>query len=484
MNNTVMYHKLSKKLTELFPNVGIEYFKCEERSTHKIVLFTQEKEILANELNDAYTLQKLIHDLYSEKSALALEVNSLEEKLDDSLYYDTLTHSYNIQMLRKDIQKLDDKTLILFNIDNFKALNDFYGFSIGDFILQEVAKILNDTFQNATFYRYSITKFMIIRHNKYNFYELKEYLRDISQKLSHIALHFEGRQLDVYATLASLSSESHEKSIAKVSRALEYAKRKQLHFWIFEDYMPLEQDFEKQQVMADITRDAIENDRIIPYFQAIKDNYDEKIVKYEALARLVDAQGVVHSPETFIPVAKTIKLYEKITMRIIEKSFELFEKNSYDLHINISIGDIMNSHIYYFILDMLKKSTITSRVTFELLEVEKISDFSKVEEFFVEVKRYGAKIAIDDFGNGYSNFAYMGKIRPDYIKIDDSLIENLEDDASVYIVVKTIVSFAKELGIKTIAEHVYTSSIATLVNELEIDYSQGFYIDQPTPNIG
>lgn len=483
MNNTVMYHKLSTKLTELFPNVKIEYFKCEDRSLHKVVLFTQEKELLANELDDPYIFQELINQLEDEKSKLEEEKSALNAKLEETLFHDSLTDSYNIQLLRKDIPSLKDDTIILFNIDNFKSLNDFYGFSIGDFILQEIAKILKEEFTNATLYRFSINKFIIIRHKKYNFYALKEYLKNISEKLSYIALEYEGRAIDIYSTMASVFSSSDEKRIAKVSRALEYAKARYLHFWIYEDSMTLDQDFDKQQVMADKTRYALENDKIIPYFQAIKNNKTKEIVKYEAFARLIDEDGVVHTADSFLAVAKKIKLYEQITMRIIEKSFEIFEESQYELHLNLSIGDIMNSLIYNFILDKLQNSTIASRVTFELLEAQKVEDFSKVGEFITEVRRYGAKIAIDDFGNGYSNFAYMSQIRPDYIKIDDTLIENLEKDKNVMIVVKTIVNFTKELGIETIAEHVYTSDIDTLVNELNINYSQGFYIDQPTPNI-
>jgi EAL domain-containing protein (putative c-di-GMP-specific phosphodiesterase class I) len=140
----------------------------------------------------------------------------------------------------------------------------------------------------------------------------------------------------------------------------------------------------------------------------------------------------------------------------------------------------MNSEIFEFIINKLKHSSVSNRVTFELLESEAIQDFQKVERFINEVKRYGAKIAIDDFGSGYSNFSYLTKIKVDYIKIDGSLIAHIDTDMNSLLVVETIVSFAKKLGVATIAEFVHSSTVLDKVKELGIDYSQGFYIDEPS----
>jgi len=111
------------------------------------------------------------------------------------------------------------------------------------------------------------------------------------------------------------------------------------------------------------------------------------------------------------------------------------------------------------------------RVTFELLESEKVKDFKKVIKFFKEIRRFGVKVAIDDFGSGFSNFSYMTKLNLDYIKIDGILIQDIDNDKNAQIVVETIVSFAKKLGIETIAEYVHSSNIFSAVKEMGIDYS-------------
>jgi len=264
--------------------------------------------------------------------------------------------------------------------------------------------------------------------------------------------------------------------------ALHYAREVSVPFWIYEDRMRFENEYERNLKMSGLVRHAVENSNIIPYFQAIFDNRTSKIVKYECLARLVDNNNRILSPLLFIPVAKKIKVYNIVTKTIIDKSFSAFENSNFEFSINLSIEDIMNSEIFKYILEKLRNSNASSRVTFELLESEAIQDFKRVERFIVEIKRYGAKIAIDDFGSGYSNFSYLTKMSVDYIKIDGSLIRDLDVDKNALIVVETIVEFAKKLGIKTIAEYVHSSTVMDKVKDLGIDYSQGFYVDKPKVN--
>ena len=247
--------------------------------------------------------------------------------------------------------------------------------------------------------------------------------------------------------------------------------------------MNFENEYERNLKLSEIVRDAVKESRIVPYFQAIVDNKTSKIVKYECLARLVDKNEKILSPLLFIPVAKKIKVYKDITKIIIDKAFKTFEDSEFEFNINLSTEDIMNSNVYNFILEKLKTSKASKRVTFELLESEALEDFKKVGRFINEVKRYGAKIAIDDFGSGYSNFFYLVKMKADYIKIDGSLIKNIDVDKQSLMVVETIVEFAKKLGAQTVAEYVHSSVVMDKVKELNIDYSQGFYIDEPSIKI-
>jgi len=119
--------------------------------------------------------------------------------------------------------------------------------------------------------------------------------------------------------------------------------------------------------------------------------------------------------------------------------------------------------------------TEAHRITIEITEEEKVKNEKKIQEFVAKLKRYGVKIAIDDFGKGESNFSRIQAYQPDYIKIDGSLIKNIEHDTFSKDLVETIVFFATKQNIKTIAEFVENENIYNILTDLGVDYSQGHY---------
>ena len=415
---------------------------------------------------------------------LSRELRVVQKNLVEQFYTDPLTRLPNLYKLRHDLEETNDFTLILANIDNFKLLNDFYGFVVGDFILESFAKTLKKELTEIAVYRIAGDEFAIMLREKLSFYLLKNYLNHLSKQLTHLKYAYAQTEIYVDCTFSSSASFSNDDIFSKVSMALKYAKKEQLKFWIYEDTMNFAQEYESNLKYATKVRKAIVDfSGIVPYFQPIIDNKTNEIIKFEALARLIDEEGIIHSPHNFIPVAKMIKVYDKITIAIIEKSFKTFETHPFDFSINLSFEDIINQEIYDFIIHKLRDSNMGHRVTFELLESEKVNDFDKVVHFFNEIKRYGAKVAIDDFGSGFSNFSYIIKLNPDFIKIDGSLIKDIDKDKNAQIVVETIVDFSKKLGIKTVAEFVHSSTVLSTVKRLGIDYSQGYFIDMPSPQI-
>ncbi len=411
------------------------------------------------------------------------EISFLNSKLIDQFYIDHLCSIPNLFKLRDDIENLEEFTLISYNLDNFKILNNFYGFIVGDFVLESVARMLKNYFKNEQVYRVAGDEFAILLNKKLDFYELKDFLKTISTDICHHRLEYQGTEIFLDATIASSASKSNENVFSKVNMALKYAKEKGLKFWIYEDSQDISNEYEKNLKFSKIIREALNNSRLIPYFQPIIDNKTEKVVKFEVLSRLLDENENVYSPDLFIPVSKKIKVYDIVTKEIINKSFKAVKNSDLEININLSFEDIVNPEIYSFIIEKLKSTKMGSRVTFELLESEKVKDFEKVYDFFKDIRRFGVKVAIDDFGSGFSNFSYLTKLSPDYIKIDGSLIRDIDRDKNAQIVVETIVDFSKKLGIQTVAEFVHSSSVLSFVKNLNIDYSQGYFIDRPKPEI-
>jgi len=475
IHNTVLVQNLKRSLQKEFLNITVVLLKSKDKEMTSLDVFS-----LASHNNEEKLEDIIIQELslkYKEKDKTA---NAFRKQLFSRYFTDHLTNLPNVYQLRKDLQNNEEYGLVLIKIDNFSIINTFYGFVVGDFVIEEIAKYLKNKIDNQTVYKLSGAEFAFSLKEKKSFYELKEYIENIYEDIKSFFVAYQDNKIFIDFTMASTSSSDHAHIFSKVAMALQYAKNIGAPLWIYEDKMDFENDYERNLELSGVVRYAAENDNIIPYFQAIVDNQTSKIIKYECLARLVDKKGNILSPVVFIPVAKKIKVYNQITKSIVNKSFEAFEGNDLEFSINLSIEDIMSSEIFHFIIDKLRNSSAASRVTFELLESEAIEDFDKVNKFVTEVKRYGAKIAIDDFGSGYSNFSYLIKIKANYVKIDGSLIEHIDIDKASLLVVETIVEFAKKLGMKTIAEYVHSSVIMNIVKELGIDYSQGFYIDEPT----
>ena len=232
---------------------------------------------------------------------------------------------------------------------------------------------------------------------------------------------------------------------------------------------------------------ALKNDKVIPFYQAIFD-VDKNIVKYETLMRIEDinekGEVVYLSPYFFLDISVKTKQYLQLSNQIISKALKDLKKTDKQISINLSFKDILDSEFIVFLDESLKKITNEdkSRVVFEILESDYISDYTLLEEFISKYRKQGIKIAIDDFGTGYSNFAHILKIRPNYIKIDGSLIKNIYSDKNSYEMVKSIIDFSKALNIRVIAEFVHSQEVFDSLVELGVDELQGFYLAEPKPD--
>lgn len=394
-------------------------------------------------------------------------------------FIDHLTNLPNMYQLRNDLEELNEYALIILDIDNMQTIKNYYGYIVADYILEEFAQYLKTNIKEKV-YKIAACEFAIVIKKKMYFYNLKDYINDICIKMKNTVVQYSEHKIYVDFTLSSSASKDNKNIFSKVYMALEYAKDICTPFWIYEDSMNFEEDYANSLYLSTMIREAVEKLQVIPYFQAIVDTKTLEIKKYECLARLIDPEGKIISPLKFIPISKKIKHYNEITKAIIEQSFTHFEAIDREFTVNISIEDIVKKDMFDFIMKKLYDSKVADKVTFEILEGDAIEDFTKVNNFINEIRRFGAKIAIDDFGSGYSNFSYLTKLNVDYIKIDGSLIKNIDTDHNAYIVVETIVQFAKKLGIKTVAEYVHSREIYKKVKKLEIEYMQGFYFNEPS----
>jgi len=411
----------------------------------------------------------------------------LEEKVEEKtkelrhqLYTNALTGLPNRRSLLHDINYYENGALLIINIDDFKEINDFFGHSVGDNILISFAQKLSEIItkeHESTLVHLAGDEFALFFLQKPAKKEFINFINSLLKNIEKIIFTHENNELTIRVTIGATYQAIE--ALEKADIALKSAKKQGKDFLIYDETLNVEQQYKNNMEWTKKLNWAIENDKIQPFFQPIYDNKTNRIVSAECLIRLLDKDNKIISPYYFLTIAKKSKLYSKLTKIMIQKSCQYFEHLDCDFSINLSVEDILDIDIVNYISKSILQYNVANKIILELLETEEIENYEEVSSFIFEMKSLGCRIAIDDFGSGYSNFEYLLKLNIDYIKIDGSLIKNLETDKNTLIVVETIVDFAQKLNIKVIAEYVHNEGVYNKVKQLGIDRSQGFHLAEP-----
>jgi PAS domain S-box-containing protein/diguanylate cyclase (GGDEF)-like protein len=405
-----------------------------------------------------------------------------EENLFNIAKTDALTGYGNRYKLNIDIKNSIQPALTILNVDNFALVNDFLGHEKGDMVIKKLGDIISGIIENENCELYHLQGDEYVVFNgdisRDGFINKMENL--VSQVKSK-KVYIDDEELYLNLTTA-ISFENKEKILPTADMALKVAKKENKHFIIYDDSISLNDEYENNTKWSKKIKNAIEHNKFIPVFQPIVNNKSNSWEKYECLVRMED-KGKLISPYFFLDISKKNKHYIDITKTMIKKSFEMFKDKDVEFSINLTIEDILNDDIKEYIFDMINKYQLKSKIVFEIVESESIENFEEVHQFISKVKSCNCKVAIDDFGTGYSNFEYLLKLEADYIKIDGSMIKDIDKNKDAQLVVSIIVKFANQLGMKTIAEYVENESILNTIKELGVDYSQGYYFSEPKKEI-
>ncbi|MCF6173485.1 MAG: EAL domain-containing protein [Campylobacteraceae bacterium] len=396
-------------------------------------------------------------------------------------YKDGLTGLQNRSSLYYSLSdNVDEKaSLILINIDRFSDINDYFGFEQGDLILKEFAKNIGN--QRNNIFRISGDEFAILCEHSLDT-QARNSIIEMIVDLQSIEYTVLQDNMSLYLSCGVAYGRKDE--IYKQAHiALKESKISKQEIVFYNDNEDLTKQIEDNIKIISNIKQGIKEDRFVPYFQGILDNKTKKITKYECLIRLKEENSNVISPFFFLEHAKKAKLYTKLTKIMISKSFAKFADTQYEFSINLSAQDILSNKVVNFLFRYLKKYKCGSRVVLEIVESEGFENFDELLVFIKQVKKYGCRIAIDDFGTGYSNFHYLSKLNIDFLKIDGSLIKNLNKDKVQLASVESILHFAKKMDIKTIAEFVEDEEVFETLCDLGVDFSQGYLFSKPSEEL-
>ncbi|ANE33317.1 PAS sensor-containing diguanylate cyclase/phosphodiesterase [Campylobacter hyointestinalis subsp. hyointestinalis LMG 9260] len=439
------------------------------------------------EVSGAVILKK---DITKER-LIARELNFKTQEIKKNSLIDKLTGLKNNIAIMEKIDRKKFGNIIYINLNNFTNLRFFYKNSIIELILIAVAQTLKlciDAYKmNGVAYRIQGDEFCVWYEGNTLQEDIKRIIEYFSAKNIEIVTDYGKEILPNIGITIGVSLTQDTQNTNRLTQAIlahHEAKANDSQVAYYKDNNSTEQQYHTNQLVSRMIQYALNQNKVIVECQGIFDiqNFSTpKIASYEVLIRILDGENKIHYPGEFLGVAKHTSLYIALTKEVINKTFDLVETFADKrFSINLSSIDMVNEGVKKLFIQKLKACSNPNHLTVEILESEGIDDYASINPFIESIKDHGCKLAIDDFGSGYSNYYRMLELNIDYLKIDGSIIKKLPTDENARSVVRTIVDFANRQGYDVVAEFVATEEILTQVKSYNIKYAQGFLLGKPT----
>ncbi len=432
-----------------------------------------------------------------------------EEEIERLATYDALTGFFNrksfVNALDNLLVKADETggcgVMLMMDLDQFKLLNDTYGHGLGDELLRHAARLFEVTLRHSENVAVkAVADDCIIGRTAGDEFSVfipdicKEDALEVAEFIRKVMDEFRFMDTDVQMTISvgvALYPE-HATGVrdlfARVDAAVYRAKElggNRVHLYRDEDKV-LEQLHSSLQWKGRILK-ALAEDRFEAWYQPIYSIKDKKIHHYETLVRMRSEDGKILIPGAFIEVAENFGLITAIDKVVTEKAMlkqvELSEQGwPLTFCINLSGKDMGDESFLAFLRRKIDELGVDPGcIVFEITETAAINDMSEACEFIKELRSIGCRFSLDDFGSGLSSFQYLKELKVDYIKIDGAFVKKIIEDHNDKLFVKAIADIAKGMGIMTIAEFVENEEILVLLEELGVDYAQGYHLGKPEP---
>ncbi|NOQ90817.1 MAG: EAL domain-containing protein, partial [Gammaproteobacteria bacterium] len=385
--------------------------------------------------------------------------------------------------------------LCYLDLDHFKLINDTAGHIAGDQCLIQVTSLIQSCIRgDDTLSRLGGDEFgLILKHC--NQKSALRITNNISTIIKDMVFSWDGCEYNLGVSIGinplNKNSQDAADAIRKADLACYTAKDQgNSRIYVYE-----EEDSEiirrkEETYWATRINEAIENDRLKLYAQPIVPlkNKDPQKQHVEILVRLLDEDNQLIQPNAFIPAAERYNLMQLVDRKVIFETFSFIHKysdkdeNITQYSINLSGNTIDDKDIIEYIKQTAIRFDIESKlICFEITETAAIKNINNAKLLIKELKAFGFKFALDDFGSGLASFQYLKNLPVDYLKIDGSFVSDMVNNNIDHAMVAAINEVGHIMGIKTIAEYVENDQIVKKLQDLNVDYGQGYGIEQPQP---
>jgi diguanylate cyclase (GGDEF)-like protein len=416
--------------------------------------------------------------------------------------HDDLTGLHNRRSFEQHLQYTIDMAersdnahgLLYLDLDRFKIVNDTCGHHAGDQLLIQLTQMMQQRLRRGDlFARVGGDEFAIIAQGN-TFDQIKSLADDLRVIVSDYTFSYQDQSFKVSVSIGVTpidgQIQSMERVLADVDSACYVAKqsgRNRVHITQEDDAEVVKYRSNLAGIQA--IRKALTEDRLSLFYQPIFHIEERSITlaHCEILLRIRNENGELYSPSRFIPIAEKYNIMTEIDQWVFTHVIEWLQEHQEKhviprLLVNLSGLSLADADFSNFIVERLSRGDVDpASIAFEISEGAAVKNFDQVSQFIERIRALGCELALDDFGSGFSSFAYLKQLSFDYLKIDGSLVSSIATNEVDREMVAAINQIGHTVGAKTIAEFVEDDVALNYLREMKVDYAQGYGLRMPTP---
>lgn len=419
--------------------------------------------------------------------------------------HDPLTGLYNRRyfndMLEYEVGRSErhqhEFTVLMLDLDDFKDINDTYGHPCGDAVLIGVADSMRAAMRKGDLAtRIGGDEFAIIltETDKAGGTIVAEKLRSELHDL--VFQSPEGKNFHITTSIGLVTYPGDAKNMSDLISCVDIGlyRAKKLGknaVCSIDAAVEIIQETRIIRDQAETLRSALHEGRIVPFYQPIIDCRTGEIFAYETLARLCQPNGETISAGMFIETLEKYGLGRELDRVIINTALRALKEridqgdHTTKLFVNLSAQEIQGRGVLGFAENLCQEIGIPpSHLVFEILERDAIGDMTHMRKFLTELRKKGFSFALDDFGSGYNSFHYLRELRFDFVKLDGAFVRNILNSKIDYALVKNLSRLCQDLGILMVAEFIESKEIMEAIQDMGIEYAQGYHLGMPRAKMG